>query len=120
MASKKSVVGTYLSSNSPATRPAMLACLTDDIEWRIVTSGELTRGKADFEKSFSAPPGIDVRIDVGRLTEEGPTVIAEATAHISKDGVETTTFEFVDIFDFAGEKIRHITTFWGPEKTVPG
>jgi hypothetical protein len=40
-------------------------------------------------------------------------VVAEATAHISmKDS--STTFEFCDIFEFESEKVKRITTFWGP------
>ena len=97
---------------SRVDRPTVLSCLTDDVEWRIVTAGERMHGRAEFEQNIGAPPDVEsVRIEITRMTEEGNVVVAEGTVRLSRKDSGSTTFQFCDVFEFENAKVKRLTTF---------
>lgn len=101
-----------MSSMSRVDKPEVLYCLTDDVEWHIVTAGEKMRGKAEFEQNIGTPPDVDnVRIDIARMTEEDNVVVAEGFVRVSRKEGPATTFQFCDVFEIDKGKIKRLTTF---------
>jgi ketosteroid isomerase-like protein len=108
----KSVVEKYLRSMSSLDRQAVLSCLTDDVDWVIPGQGARMRGKAEFEQNIGLPPdGERVQIDISRMTEEGPVVVAEGTVRLFKKGGDVVIYQFSDVFEFAGNKVKKLSTF---------
>lgn len=101
-----------MASMSRMDRPAVLSCLTDDVEWSIVTAGERMRGKEEFERNIGDPATMgDVRIEIARMTEENEVVVAEGTVHVSPKQGDPATYQFCDVFELEGAKVKRLTTF---------
>jgi ketosteroid isomerase-like protein len=112
VSSNKKVVESYMASMSRMDRPAVLSCLTDDVEWSIVTAGERMRGKEEFRDNIGDPATMgDVRIEVARMTEENDVVVAEGTVRVSPKQGDPVTFRFCDVFEFESTKVKRLTTF---------
>ena len=112
MSRNKQLVEKYMASMGRVDRAAVLSCLRDDVEWRIVTQGERVRGKAEFEQNIGTPPGVEsVRIDITRMTEENSVVVAEGFVRMAKKDGGSTTFQFCDVFELEDGKVRRLTTF---------
>ena len=112
MSSNKKVVEGYMASMSRMDRPAVLSCLTDDVEWSIVTAGERMRGKEEFEDNIGDPATMgDVRIEIARMTEENEVVVAEGTVRVSPKQGDPATYQFCDVFEFESAKVKRLTTF---------
>lgn len=118
VSSNKNVVKTYMASMSRMDRPAVLSCLTDDIEWSIVTAGERMRGKTEFEQNIGDPATMGyVRIEITRMTEEKNIVVAEGTVRISPKHGASATYQFCDIFEFESSLVKRLTTFTAQVKS---
>jgi ketosteroid isomerase-like protein len=112
VSSSKQAVERYMASMSRMDRPAVLSCLTDDVEWSIVTSGERMRGKAEFEQNIGDPATMgEVRVEIARMTEENNVVVAEGSVHVSPKQGDPVTYQFCDVFELEDTKVKRLTTF---------
>ena len=110
MSPNKKLVETYLKASEKSTRRALLA---DDVEWvewgdGVPSTGGITRGKEAYIKNYGDN---DVRGEIHRLTEEGNTVVAEGTAHVTKKDGTKLSVRFVDIFELENGRIKRKSSF---------
>jgi len=90
---------------------AVLACLTDDVEWVVPGAFHLA-GKAAFDNEIegqgaAAPP----EITVTRLIEEGDVVVAEGTVHNALEDGGVLSLVYCDVFVMRGDLVRHLTSY---------
>jgi uncharacterized protein len=117
MSANKQTVEAYMTAYGKLDHPAVLACLTDDVEWLIPGMFHVT-GKAAFDKeiecdTFVGPP----HITTTRLTEEGNVVIAEGRVVCTrKDGIAMNV-AFCDVFEMRDAKIRKLISYLMEVKT---
>lgn len=91
--------------------PAILACLTDDVQWVIPGAFHL-KGKAEFDReiendAFTGRPIIQVT----RMTEENNIVVAEGSARCAKKAGGMLHVEFCDVFEMRGGKISRLISY---------
>jgi ketosteroid isomerase-like protein len=96
---------------------AVLACLTDDVEWVIPGHVHL-HGKAEFDgeienDAFTGRPTIHVT----RLTEEDDVVVAEGTVSAAFRAGGMLNAVFCDVFEMRDGKIRKLISYVVP---LPG
>ena len=90
----------------------ILACLTDDIRWKIPGLFDVT-GKEEFDRviendAFVGSPDITI----ARMIEEDNIVVVEgAVRQKRKDGGHLDAV-FCDVFQMAGGKIAHLTSYF--------
>jgi uncharacterized protein YceH (UPF0502 family) len=108
---RKGVVEDYIQGFRAGDHDAILACLTDDVEWQMPPFFEL-QGKAAFDDAIEneATPGLP-EIQVTRLIEEGDVVVAEGAVQAAlRDGGRLDAL-FCDVFHFRGDKICRLVTY---------
>lgn len=111
MSKNKQTVQEYMRAFSVSDHAAVLACLTDDVEWRMPGAFDL-KGKAAFDKEIENPdfegkPAITVT----RLVEEADVVVAEGRVRGAKKGGEVFEVVFCDVFVLTHAKIRSLTCY---------
>jgi uncharacterized protein len=90
---------------------AILACLTDDVEW-FIPGAFHTHGKGEFDgqiesDAFRGKPDISVT----RLIEEDDVVVAEGSVKTElKDGTPMYLL-FCDVFEMREGKIRKLISY---------
>lgn len=109
--SNKRVVRAYMEAFRETNRDAILACLTDDVEWEI-PGMFLVRGKNEFAKhivdeGFKGHP----EITVNRLTEENDVVIAEGLVRAPRDDGTIADVAFCDVFEMKAGRIRKLISY---------
>jgi ketosteroid isomerase-like protein len=115
----KATVQAYMEAYARWDHAAVLACLTDDVEWYI--PGALTfQGKEAFDgeiegKGNAGPP----RISVDRLIEEDDVVVAEGQVVAPRIDGTTVQLVFCDVFFFRGGKISKLTSYLMPVDELP-
>lgn len=93
---------------------AILACLTDDVEW-LVPGAFHARGKAAFDReiegdSFLRPPTIEVT----RMLETADVVFAEGFVRTERaDGI-LLDLAMCDVFEMRDGLIRRLTSYLMP------
>ena len=108
----KATVERYMDGFRRSDHAAILACLTDDVEWLIPGAFHIS-GKPAFdahiedEECFTGPP----EISVARLVEEGDVVVAEGSVRTRRTDGTPVSLAFCDVFEMAGEKIRRLTSY---------
>jgi ketosteroid isomerase-like protein len=90
---------------------AVLACLTDDVEWDVPGAFHLT-GKEAFDREIegngaSGPPDIVV----SRLVEEGDIVVAEGSVRNAMRDGGVLSLVFCDVFVMRDGLVRHLTSY---------
>ena|SRR5215813_1176972 len=101
----------YMAAFRVSDHAAILACLTDDVEWDIPGMHH-SRGKAAFDKeigneAFTGNPDIVVT----RTIEENDVVVAEGTVRTQKrDGAEVR-LRFCDVFVMEAGKIKQLVSY---------
>jgi uncharacterized protein len=104
----------YLDGFRRNDHEAILACLTDDVEW-IVPGAFHVRGKAAFDgeiegDSFVRAPSIDV----SRMLEASDVVFAEGVVRTERaDGVRLQ-LAMCDVFEMRDGRIRRLTSYLMP------
>jgi uncharacterized protein len=92
-------------------RDAVLACLTDDVEWYVPGAFRLHGKEAvDLEIAddhYISPP----QIQVARLTEENDIVVAEGTVRTRPMNGEVLHIEFCDVFEMRDGKIARLISY---------
>ena len=108
MTPNKKTVEAYMDGFRTTDRPAILACLTDDVEW-VIPGAFHVRGKDDFAKHI-VDEGFDGRpiITVTRLLEADDVVVAEGSVRAPKNDGAYLDLVFCDVFDMRGGKIRRL------------
>jgi ketosteroid isomerase-like protein len=111
MTENKQTVETYMEGFRNTDRPAILGCLTDDVEWLIPGMFHVS-GKADFDKhiideGFTGRPAIQVN----RLTEEDDVVVAEGSVHAQRTDGTALKLVFCDVFEMNDGRIRRLTSY---------
>lgn len=107
------MVERHLSDVGGARDPkAVLADLTEDVEWLEVGAEKPVRGKQAYEAYMK--PGAEVaqmRTEVTRVVEEGKVVVAEGLVRLSKRDGTMLKIQFCDVFEFEGQKIARKTSY---------
>lgn len=111
LSANKQTVQRYMEAFTRTDHPAILACLTNDVEWLIPGAFHL-RGKAAFDKeiendAFVGKP--DIRVT--RLTEERDVVIAEGSVRSMRKDGRPLNLLFCDVFVMKHGKIRKLTSY---------
>src|SRR5690625_259053 len=89
--------------------PAILKCVTDDVEWNRV-GGDLIQGKGDMADALNGM----VSSDVSELVIETLITHGNTAAANGKITVGGTTYAFCDVYHFRGfknAKLRSITSY---------
>jgi ketosteroid isomerase-like protein len=107
----KATVEAYMEAYAKWDHKAVLACLTDDVEWYIPGAANL-KGKAAFDAAIegegnSGPP----KISVDRLVEEDDIVVAEGQVIAPLEGGNTLQLVYCDVFLMRQGKIRQLTSY---------
>ena len=111
MSANKETVQRYMDAYGRWDHAAVLACLTDDVEWVVPGAFHLA-GKQAFDNEIegqgaAGPP----EIVVIRLVEEDDVVVAEGTVRNAlTDGGMLSLF-YCDVFLMREGLIRHLTSY---------
>ena len=111
MSRNKATVQRYMDAYSKWDHAAVLACLTDDIEW-VVPGAFRLAGKAAFDNEIegqgaAGPP----EIVVTRLVEEQDIVVAEGTVRNALEEGGVLSLVYCDVFLMRDGLIRQLTSY---------
>ena len=111
MRANRDTVARYMEAFGRSDHAAVLACLTDDVEW-IIPGAFHGRGKDAFDReienpSFQGRP----RIAVTRMVEENDIVVAEGTVRAQRSDGEFVNLVFCDVFEMRGGLVRKLISY---------
>ncbi|HEX6201690.1 MAG TPA: nuclear transport factor 2 family protein [Thermoanaerobaculia bacterium] len=111
MSANKRTVEAYMEAFRRSDHGAVLACLSDDVEWIMPGFFEL-RGKAAFDgeienDAFTGSPAITVT----RLVEEDDVVVAEGRVRAARKAGGNPNAVFCDVFEMEDAKIRRLISY---------
>lgn len=111
MTANKRTVEAYMAAFRITDHAAVLACLTDDVEWHIPGAFTIS-GKEAFDReieneNFTGQPDIVTT----RLTEENDVVVAEGSVRTQKKDGEVVNLVFCDVFEMRDAKIRRLISY---------
>lgn len=111
MSPNKQTVQTYMDAFNKLDHAAILACLTDDVEW-FIPGAFRVNGKPAFNKEITndAFVGIPI-IKVSRMTEENNLVICEGSVRCTRKDGGVMNLLFCDVFELQGAKIKRLTSY---------
>lgn len=94
--------------------PAILACLTEDVEWVIPGAFHL-HGKEEFAREivsegFVPPP----TIEISRILEASDVVVAEGFVWTRRVEGTRSRLAMCDVFEMRAGKIRRLTSYLMP------
>lgn len=115
MSANKGAVERYMAAYDATDRAAILAELTDDVEW-VVPGAFHLRGKPEFEREIDNPAFVGrPEITLSRVIAEGDVVVAEGRVLTTRknDGVRMT-IAFCDVFEMRGGRIAKLTSYLAP------
>jgi len=114
MTTREDVVHRYMEGFRRSDHEAILACLTDDVVWRI-HGVRSTRGKAEFDDEIENPAFEgSPELAVERTIDAGDVIVVTGTG--SGRHRETGPFRFAynDLFTFRGELIVQVDSYVVP------
>lgn len=92
-------------------REAILACLTDDIEWSVPGAFQAS-GKTDFNSHIVDPGFAPLPdIQVTRYIEDGGVIVAEGTVKAPCTDGTVSNLVFCDVFTMRDGKIAKLTSY---------
>ena len=111
MSPNQKTVQTYMEAFGRLDHAAVLACLTEDVEW-ILPGVYHHKGKAAFDKeiendAFTGRPAITVT----RLIEEQDLVVAEGRVRATRKDGAAFNLAFCDVFEMRQGKIRRLISY---------
>jgi ketosteroid isomerase-like protein len=107
----KETIDQYMEAFRRSDHAAVLACLTDDVEWKVPGVLHL-RGKEAFDKEIENPAFVGrPDITVSRLTEQAGVVIAEGTVRTERKDGTVLHLAFCDVFEMQDGKIRRLVSY---------
>lgn len=114
MTENKQTVERYMEAYGRLDHAAILATLTDDVEW-LIPGAFHTTGKEAFDQQiesadFQGKPAITTT----RLTEENDVVIAEGAVRAQKATGEFVNVMFCDVFEMQGGRIKRLISYLMP------
>lgn len=111
MSPNKQTVERYMDAFRRTDHAAILACLTDDVEWVIPGYTHL-HGKAEFDGEIENDAFVgSPTITVSRMVEEDDVVVAEGRVTAAKRDGGTLNAVFCDVFIMRGGLIRQLTSY---------
>ena len=111
MTTNKTTVTRYMESFARTDHAAVLACLTEDVEW-IIPGMFHGRGKDAFDREIENPAFQGKpEIAVTRLVEEDDVVVAEGTVRAQKREGDFVDLVFCDVFEMRGGLIRKLISY---------
>src|SRR5262245_2632798 len=116
MTANQKTVEAYMEGFRTTDRPAILSCLTDDVEW-VIPGAFHVRGKDDFAKHIVDPgfAGHPV-ITVHRMIENNDVVVAEGSVKAPREDGTFMDLVFCDVFDMRDGKIRRLISYLMEDK----
>ena len=111
MTANARLVEKYMDGFCRSDHAAILACLTDDVEWEMPGFFHL-RGKAAFDAeiendAFVGRPDIAVT----RLIEERDVVVAEGRVRVRRKAGAMLHAVFCDVFTFENGRIKRLVPY---------
>ena len=111
MTANKAAVEKYMAGFRRGDHAAVLACLTDDVDW-LIPGAMHARGKEAFDREIENPAFVGHPIiTVDRLTEENDVVVAEGSVRTQHRDGPVVHLAFCDVFEMQGGKIRRLTSY---------
>jgi ketosteroid isomerase-like protein len=111
VASHRAVVEAYVEGFRRSDHEAILACLTDDVEW-VLHGYRALRGKAAFDGEIESDAAVgSPTLHLDRLIEEGDTVVAIGSGEMTLKEAGRVAFVFAEVFTFTGGRISRLETF---------
>jgi uncharacterized protein len=111
MSENKHTVRTYMEAFERTDHAAILACLTDDVEW-VVPGAFHAVGKAAFDREIENDAFVGhPTIRVARMVEESDVVVAEGAVRSARKEGGTLNLVFCDVFVMRAAKICHLTSY---------
>jgi ketosteroid isomerase-like protein len=108
---RKAVVRSYLDGFRAGDHDKILACLTDDVRWRMPGFFELS-GREAFDGEIENPAFAGhPTIELVRLVEEGDVVVAEGAVQADMASGQRLDAVFCDVFVFRGDRVCELTTY---------
>ena len=114
MTRNRQTVQRYMEAFARLDHAAVLACLTDDVEW-ILPGAYHHRGKEAFDReiendAFTGAPLI--RVD--RVLDAGDVIVAEGRVRANPREGGHIHLAFVDVFDMRDGLIRRLVSYLMP------
>lgn len=114
MNARAAVVRRYIDGFVNSDHEAILACLTDDVVWR-VHGVRTTRGKAEFDDEIENPdfegsPSLTTE----RLIDGGEVVVVTGAGRGHHRVGGAFTFAFSTVFTFKGDLIAEVDSYVVP------
>ena len=111
MTENQRTVDAYMEAFRRNDHTAILACLTEDVEWWVPGAFEV-RGKEAFDREiegegFVRPPTIEVK----RMLESSDVVFAEGFVRTERADGTRLNLAMCDVFEMRGGKIRRLTSY---------
>jgi ketosteroid isomerase-like protein len=111
ISANKLTVQKYMDGFTKSDHAAILACLTDDVEWFIPGAFRVV-GKAEFDKQIENEGFVgSPTIKVTRMTEEHNVVVAEGSVRSARKDGGVLSAVFCDVFEMQGGKIKRLTSY---------
>ena len=105
-------VEAYINAYRRVDRDAILACVTDDVEW-IVPGAFETRGKPAFAEQIFSPGFAPAPLTINeiRMIESGDNVVVEGTVRAPRTDGSSVDLAFCDVFDMRSAKICRLISY---------
>ena len=112
--SQRDLVAQYFDGFRASDHHAVLATLTDDVEW-VIHGARTTRGKAEFDSEIENPDFTgSPTLDVHQTYEDGPVVIVVGEGRGTSVAHGPFHFAFSDLFTFRDNLITRVDSFLVP------
>ncbi|WP_205054070.1 nuclear transport factor 2 family protein [Arthrobacter luteolus] len=111
MSIQEEQVQRYMDGFRHRDHQAILACLTDDVVWRI-HGARTTRGKPEFDAEIGAP-GFEGSPDLSieRMISSGNTTVITGSGHSSHPNVGPVHFNYCDVLTFRDGLISEVDSY---------
>lgn len=111
MTRNKKTIEEYMEAFGRLDHAAVLACLTDEVEWEVPGLFRVS-GKAAFDKEIENPAFVGrPAITVSRMIEENDVVVAEGRVRSQKREGGELNLVFCDVFEMKGGKIARLISY---------
>ncbi len=111
MTRNKETVEKYMEGFRRSDHAAILACLTDDVEWELPGAFHI-HGKEAFDRHIESEAFVgSPAITVTRLTEENDVVIAEGTVRTQQKDGAVLNLVFCDVCEMREGLIKRLVSY---------
>ena len=114
MTPHQKTVDRYMEAFRKNDHAAVLACLTDDVEW-VLPGVFHSRGKSEFDAHIEEPESAGPPdITVSRMIESGDLVVAEGSVRAPRKDAPILRVVFCDVFEMSDGRIRKLISYVMP------